>query len=622
MAKLPQCIAALVVAIIISSPVSAVAEKDDEAALDARVAELYRAGEYSEAIPLAQRALATREKAFGPDHPDVAQSLNNLAALYQIQGRLGDAEILYKRALVIRQKTLGPDRPDVAQSLNNLAALYQIQGRLDEAEMFYRNALAISEKTLGPDHPDVAATLNNLALLYTRQGKLSEAQALYMYSLAIREKAFGPGHPDVAQSLNNLAALYQNEGRYAEAEPLYQQAVTIYEAALGPNHLDFAESLDNLANLYEDQGRFVDAEEVHKRALAIRERADPTVPPPPPPPPSLVVDPKVVEFLFASTRQEVAPTPAGNVSYSGERGPLTFGVASVRIPDKHKIGQIERPSSWSLFGITLSSATPIERQHFVTKRAVSLSKTDVDQVIRAKGAKTALVFVHGFNTPFEDALYRNAQIVFDLQYNGLSVLFTWASRGNVSDYIYDKESAYLARESLITLLEKLKRDYGIEQVNVLAHSMGNLIAVDALANYARTSNPVQIAHLVMAAPDVDRNQFLALVPVAKRIVEGMTLYASSADRAMVASRKLAGGIPRAGDVPNDGPIILPNVETIDVTAMGEDIFGLNHNVYAASRNVMEDISVILKHNRPPPRLIQIRPVPDPPASPRYWRYVR
>jgi esterase/lipase superfamily enzyme len=126
-------------------------------------------------------------------------------------------------------------------------------------------------------------------------------------------------------------------------------------------------------------------------------------------------------------------------------------------------------------------------------------------------------------------------------------------------------------------------DYGIEQVNVLAHSMGNIIAVDALANYARTSNPVQIEHLVMAAPDVDRNQFLALVPVAKAIVGGMTLYASSADRAMVASRKLAGDVPRAGDVPADGPIILPNVETIDVIAMGEDIFGLNHNVFAASR---------------------------------------
>jgi hypothetical protein len=67
---------------------------------------------------------------------------------------------------------------------------------------------------------------------------------------------------------------------------------------------------------------------------------------------------------------------------------------------------------------------------------------------------------------------------------------------------------------------------------------------------------------------------------------------------------------------------LPNVETIDVTAVGEDIFGLNHDVFAASRDVMEDISAILRLNLPPPRLIRVRGVPEPPSLPKYWRYVR
>jgi esterase/lipase superfamily enzyme len=271
--------------------------------------------------------------------------------------------------------------------------------------------------------------------------------------------------------------------------------------------------------------------------------------------------------------------------------------------------------------MTLSSA-PNEREHFVIKRAVPLSQDTFGQVARAKGANTALVFVHGFNTTFEDALYRNAQIIWDLQYTGVSVLFTWASRGDVRDYIYDRESAYLAREAFIALLRTLKRDYGIEQINVLAHSMGNLIALDALASHAQTSNPINIVRLVMAAPDVDRDQFKTLAPTAKAIVGGMTLYASSADRAMALSRTLAGGVPRAGDVPIDGPVILPNVETIDVTAVGEDIFGLNHNVFAASRDVMEDIAALLRLNAPPPRLIQIRAVPAPPSVPIYWKYVR
>jgi esterase/lipase superfamily enzyme len=343
------------------------------------------------------------------------------------------------------------------------------------------------------------------------------------------------------------------------------------------------------------------------------------MPPVPPAPPD--VDLRIVEFLFATTRQNMSLSSAKNASYSGERGPLTFGAASVRIPDDHKIGRIELPSSWSLFGLTLSTA-PDEHTHFIIKRVVSLSEDAFGEVIRAKGAKTALVFVHGFNTTFEDALYRNAQIVWDLQYQGLSVLFTWASRGKVTDYVYDKESAYLARDSFIALLQKLKREYGIEQIIVLAHSMGNVIALDALANDAQTSDPVKIARLVMAAPDVDSDQFKVLAPEAKAIVGGMTLYVSSADRAMALSRRLAGGMPRAGDVPAGGPIILPNVETIDVTAVGDDIFGLNHNAFAASRDVMEDISAMFRLNLPSPRLAQIRAVPAPPAPPRYWKFVR
>jgi hypothetical protein len=70
----------------------------------------------------------------------------------------------------------------------------------------------------------------------------------------------------------------------------------------------------------------------------------------------------------------------------------------------------------------------------------------------------------------------------------------------------------------------------------------------------------------------------------------LTLYASSADRTMTFSRSLAGGIARAGDVPAGGPIVFPNLETIDVTAVGDDIFGLNHNVFAPSREVLHDIS--------------------------------
>ena len=161
------------------------------------------------------------------------RSLNNLAALYRTQGRYAEAEPLYKRSLAIREKALGPDHPDVAQSLNNLAVLYEEQGRYADAEPLYKRSLAIREKALGPDHPDVAQSLNNLAELYKEQGRYADAEPLYKRSLAIYEKALGPDHPDVADALNNLAALYGDQHRYGEALPLIRRTIARKVAAAG-----------------------------------------------------------------------------------------------------------------------------------------------------------------------------------------------------------------------------------------------------------------------------------------------------------------------------------------------------------------------------------------------------
>jgi CHAT domain-containing protein/tetratricopeptide (TPR) repeat protein len=238
------------------------------------LAELYRAqGRYVEAEPLYQRALAIDEKALGPDHIDVGIDLNNLAALYKDEGRYAEAEPLYKRALAIVEKALGGDHPTVSTALNNLAVLYRAEGRYDEAEPLYQRALAITEKALGPDHPDVGGRLNNLARLYQIEGRYTEAEPLYKRALAIRQKALGPDHPDVGQALNNLASVYQDQGRYAEAEPLHQRALAIDEKALGSDHPLVGTDLNNLATLYYEQSRYAEAERLYKRALAIAEKA-------------------------------------------------------------------------------------------------------------------------------------------------------------------------------------------------------------------------------------------------------------------------------------------------------------------------------------------------------------
>ncbi len=238
------------------------------------LAELYRAqGQYEKAEPLYHWALEIGEKALGSEHPNVADSLNNLALLYYTQGQYAKAESLYERALAIREKALSPEHPAVAASLNSLAVLYVTQGQYAKAEPLYERALAIREKALGSEHPNVATILNNLAELYHAQGQYAKAEPLFQRALAIFEKALGSEHPNVAQSLNSLAAFYRGQGQYAKAEPLFQRALAIREKALGSEHPDVAQSLNSLAAFYHGQGQYAKAEPLFQRALAIREKA-------------------------------------------------------------------------------------------------------------------------------------------------------------------------------------------------------------------------------------------------------------------------------------------------------------------------------------------------------------
>jgi tetratricopeptide (TPR) repeat protein len=164
------------------------------------------------------------------------------------KGRLyARAEPWYRHCLELSQRLLGDDHPDVATSLNNLAALYNSQGRYAEAEPLYHQALELNQRLLGDDHPQVAISLNNLGFVHYEQGRYREAELLYHQALELRKRLLGKDHPDVAQSLNNLAGLYESQGRYTEAEPLYLQALTLTERVLGVNHPNTITVSENLA---------------------------------------------------------------------------------------------------------------------------------------------------------------------------------------------------------------------------------------------------------------------------------------------------------------------------------------------------------------------------------------
>jgi tetratricopeptide (TPR) repeat protein len=239
--------------------------------LDNLAVVLCNLGDIAGARPLFERALAIEEKVRGPEHPDTAHSLDNLAGLLGSLGDIAGARPLFERALAIREKALGPEHPDTAESLDMLALLEE-QRDFAGARSLQERALAIRETVLGPEHPDTATSLDHLAGLLRNQGDIAGARPLFERALAIREKALGPEHPITGNSLNSLAGLLYAQGDFAGARPLSDRALAIRETALGPGHPDTASSLNNLAALLYAQGDIAGARPLCKRALAIREK--------------------------------------------------------------------------------------------------------------------------------------------------------------------------------------------------------------------------------------------------------------------------------------------------------------------------------------------------------------
>jgi tetratricopeptide (TPR) repeat protein len=162
-----------------------------------------------------RRALAIDEQSYGPDHPNVARDLNNLAQLLQATNRLSEAEPLMRRALAIDEQSYGPDHPNVAIDLNNLALLLKATNRLSEAEPLMRRALAIDEQSYGADHPMVAIRLNNLAQLLKATNRLSEAEPLSWRHVDIFisfGKATGHEHPHMQAALQNYIGILTQMG--------------------------------------------------------------------------------------------------------------------------------------------------------------------------------------------------------------------------------------------------------------------------------------------------------------------------------------------------------------------------------------------------------------------------
>ena len=220
-----------------------------------------------------ERALATKEQALGPDHPEVAKSLNNLAGVLDGMAAYADARTRYERALAILERALGPDHPNVAMVHNNLGQVLQNMSALEEARAHLERALTIWEQTLGPDHPSMYLALNNLGSVLLSTGEYEQARAHYERALAVLEGARGSDYPGLSTPLANLAVALMRLEDYEQARALMERALVLDQAALGPDHPDVAISLSNLAFLLMQTGHYQEARSHLERALVISEKS-------------------------------------------------------------------------------------------------------------------------------------------------------------------------------------------------------------------------------------------------------------------------------------------------------------------------------------------------------------
>lgn len=296
-----------------------------------------------------------------------------------------------------------------------------------------------------------------------------------------------------------------------------------------------------------------------------------------------------VDILAATTRR---PSETPGQLFTGERDDqLSFADITISIPPDagRRIGDVQMASSE--IGNPATDFVALRTERLDAAQAV---KNLHDKLIRSH-KKQVLVFVHGFNTRFGEAVFRLAQIAHDSNLPAVPVLFTWPSRGDLFSYTYDRESANFSRDSLEQLLQFLQRDPAVEEIDILAHSMGNWVALEALRQMAIRDKRLapKIKSVMLAAPDVDIDVFRRQIREIGNDRPPFTLFVSRDDKALIVSRKVWGNIPRVGAIDPDAEpfrsqFLAERINVIDLTDITTDD-SLNHSKFAESPKVVEMI---------------------------------
>jgi esterase/lipase superfamily enzyme len=295
-------------------------------------------------------------------------------------------------------------------------------------------------------------------------------------------------------------------------------------------------------------------------------------------------------ILVATTRER---DPRPGTYFGGERSQsVSYATMTVAVPPTHVPGKIEWPSR----------APGNPTTDFVVRDAAYLdSERDFVKALNAQlamrppGRRKVLVFIHGYNTMFAEGLYRFTQIVDDADAPAVPVLFTWASRGKLTGYVYDTNSATAARDELEHTL-RLVFASNAEEVNILAHSMGNWVTVEALRQIKISAKLPPISKLgavVLAAPDIDIDVFKSEMRRFGKPRKPFFIVLSHDDKALRFSDFIAGGEERLGSYSNDAELTALGAVVIDLTDV-KATDPSNHDKFAQLAEIAPQMRQVLE----------------------------
>ena len=277
-------------------------------------------------------------------------------------------------------------------------------------------------------------------------------------------------------------------------------------------------------------------------------------------------------------------------------GTLIYGTQEILVPNRHSIGDL-KPD----FKIGELRSTPLELWK-------SNLKTNSDW--------GALVFIHGFNVDFNEAVLRASQIAYDLKFQGSIVLFSWPAgndggflQKNLINKTYEQNQRN-ARASIDAAHEVFRELYSLSiPIQMMIHSMGHQVVIPALDRLAPSLEHPFIQELILNAPDIDPVDFERASPNLSKIAKRITLFCSQNDNALLASKAMNGG-KRLGSC-----ALIQGVDVINVSEVDDPgLIGLGHGYYS-SRPVLTDIYQIIL-GIPAERRLFIRAA-TPPVSENY-----